>query len=413
MAFSDLQFAETDARRNFDRLRIAYENLMRAAGNAGYRLADADPIRLILLTVAAIITQISEDVDQAGKSNLLYFAGLETVELIGDLYGDRGKKLQASRAKTTMRYTLEVARPVLTPLHKGLRTTPDNKVFFATTKAAEIPAGDLFVDIEAEANIPGMAGMGFEAGDIKNMVDVFPFRISAVNITPTSGGADVEGIEEYKERLRLLPESFSVAGPDGAYEFWAKTANPGIVDTKVWMPELDLDSFRNFLEPWGITNVKGFYDSLFGYFKESGTGPGNVNIACLLQDGQMPSEEVKKQVYDVLTDKDRRPLTDFFHVKEPKPVPYNIDVQYWISREKATEAASIIQNADNAVTRFIKYQQSKLGLDIVPDLLHSLLMEIGVKRMEIKEPVFTVLEPWEAGIFTGVKNVVYMGLEDA
>jgi phage-related baseplate assembly protein len=413
MTFSDLQFAETDARRNFDRLRAAYENLRRSAGDAGYRLADADPVRLLLLTIAAINTQVSEDIDQTGKSNLLYFAGPETIELIGDLYGERGKKLQASRAKTMLRYTLAVLRPVLTPIHKGSRVTPDNKVFFATTKAAEIPAGEMYVDVEAEANIPGMAGMGFDVGEIKNPVDVYPLIASVVNVTPTSGGADIEGIEEYRERLRLLPESFSVAGPDGAYEFWAKTANPGIVDTRVWMPELDMESFKDFLTPWGITNAKGFYDDLFNYFRESGTGPGNVNIACLLQDGVLPSEEVKQQVYDTLTEKNRRPLTDFVHVKEPTPIEYNVDLKYWISMERATQAASIIQNAENAVERFIKYQQSRLGLDIVPDLLRSMLMEIGVKRMEINEPEFTVLEPWEVGIFAGAKNVEYMGLEDA
>jgi phage-related baseplate assembly protein len=81
--------------------------------------------------------------------------------------------------------------------------------------------------------------------------------------------------------------------------------------------------------------------------------------------------------------------------------------------EKATEAASIIQNADNAVERFIKYQQSRLGLDIVPDLLNSMLMEIGVKRMVIDDPVFTALKPWEVGILSGLKSVVYMGLEEA
>ena len=415
MAFSDLQFAETDARRNFDRLRVAYENLVRAISNtnAGYRLADADPARLLLLTIAAINTQISEDIDQTGKSNLLYFAGPETIEHIGYLYGDRGKKLLASYAKTTMRYRVDAARPVITPVPKGSRTTPDNKVFFATTKAAEVPAGALYVDVEAESNIPGMAGMGFEVGDIKNMVDIYPFITSAVNVTPTSGGADIEGIEEYRARLRLLPESFSVAGPDGAYEFWARSANPAIVDAKAWMPDLDMESFREFLEPWGITNPQEFYNALNNYYRESGTGPGNVNIACLLQDGEVPSEEVKQQVYETLSAKNRRPLTDYVHVKPPEIVEFNVDVRYWISLERATEASSIIQNVDNAVERFIKYQRSRLGLDIVPDLLHSMIMETGVKRMEIMEPVFTKIQPWEVGIFTGVQSVIYEGLEEA
>jgi phage-related baseplate assembly protein len=265
MSFSDLQFSETDARKIQDRLQRVYEEVRRAAGEPGYRLAAAAPERLVQLTEAAVLTQIATDIDKTGKGNLLYFADEETIEHIGLLYGDRGKRLTASYALTTIRYTLSTPRSVRTIIPKGYRTTPDNKVFFATKNAIEIQAGELYGDVEAECTTAGMAGMGFEPGDIKNMVDVLPFVAVAENITPTSGGTDIEGIEAYRARLQILPESFSVAGPDGAYEFWARSANPGIVDAKVWMPELDLTSFGEFLAPWGITEAESFYRALFNY----------------------------------------------------------------------------------------------------------------------------------------------------
>jgi phage-related baseplate assembly protein len=413
MAFGNLSFSETDARIHSGRLKAAYENFRRAAGEAGYRLAPADPVRLILETIAAANTQISTDIDLTGKGNLLYFAKEDTIEYLGDLYGERGKRLEASYALTTIRYHLAGPRSVRTVIPKGSRVTADNKIFFATMKSIEIAPGDLYGDAEAQAQTAGFDGDGFEIGAIKNMVDLFPFVAAAENLTVSSGGAGREELEPYRERLRMVPESFSVAGPDGAYEFWARTANPGIVDTRVWMPDLDMVSFANFLAPWGITDAGGFYEAINNYYRESGTGPGNVNVACLMRDGELPSEEVKEQVFNVLSDKARRPLTDYVHIVDPAPVEYDIDLQYWIAVERATEAASIIQAVNNAVERFIQYQQSRLGLDIVPDLLHSMIMETGVKRIDIISPVFTVLQPSEVGLFSGQQTVTYEGLEDA
>jgi phage-related baseplate assembly protein len=255
--------------------------------------------------------------------------------------------------------------------------------------------------------------MGFEPGDINNMVDILPFVAGVENITPTSGGADIEDIEVYRSRLQLLPESFSVAGPDGAYEFWARTANPRIVDAKVWMPELDLQSFAEFLKPWGITDATGFYNALGDYYRESGTGPGNVNVTILMQDGELPSEEILNQVKETLSEKTRRPLTDYVHVVEPQAREFDIAVRYWIETERAAEAASIIDAVNKAVDRYITWQRSRLGLDILPDMLHKLIMDCGVKRLEIMEPVHRILQPNEAAQFSGSRTVTYEELEDA
>jgi phage-related baseplate assembly protein len=413
MAFNDLRFAETDAREIQARLQRVYEEIRRANGEPGFKLAPADPERLVQLAEAAVLAQAATDIDKTGKGNLLFFAGEETIEQIGSLYGERGKRLPASCALTTIRYTLSIPRTVRTIIPKGYRTTPDNKIFFATKNAIEIPVGELYGDVEAECMTAGMVGMGFEPGDINNMVDIIPFVVSAENITPASGGADIEDIESYRARLQILPESFSVAGPDGAYEFWARTANPGITDTKVWMPDLDIDDFATFLSPWGIMDARDFYDKLFAYFRKSGTGPGNVNVAVLMKAGELPSEEVKNQVLETLSDKRVRPLTDFVHVKDPEPVEYNIEGEYWIRTADAAKAQSIIDNVNAAVERFIAWQRNILGRDINPSFLHQLIMECGVKWVVIKEPVPAKREPWQVGVLGNAPvQMVCKGLED-
>jgi len=412
MAFNDFQFTETDSRKIQAALQRFYEGLRRAS-EPGFRLADGDPEKLVQLTEAAALTQVATDIDKTGKGNLLFFADDETIELIGYLYGERGARMPASYALTTMRYKLSVERPVITPIPRGYRSTPDNKVFFATLKPLEIPAGEIYADVEAQCLTPGIEGDGFGIGEIKNMVDLIPFVASVENITVSSGGAEEESTEAYRQRLRMLPESFSVAGPDGAYEFWARSANPAIFDAKVWMPDLDMEAFAEFLAPWGITNAAGFYKALGDYYRESGTGPGNVDITVLMKNGELPSSEILNQVKEKLSSRDRRPLTDFIHVVDPKPVYFDVEFEYWIETERATEAASIIDAVEKATERYILWQKSKLGLDINPDILHKLVMDTGVKRLEIKKPEFRILRPIEVAQFTGNKDVIYSGLEDA
>ena len=413
MSFNDLHFSETDARKIQSRLQRVYEEIRRANGELGFRLTEANPERLVQLAEAAALTQVATDIDKTGKGNLLLYAGEETIECIGSLYGERGKRLEASPAMTTMRYKLSVPRTVVTPVPKGYRVTPDNKVFFATKNAIDIPPGEMYGDVEAECMTAGLAGMGFEPDDIKNMVDIPPFISSVENITPTSGGSNKEDIEAYRARLQLLPESFSVAGSVEAYEFWTRTANPGIGDTRAWMPDLDMDDFSSFLQSWGITNAVGFYEALFEYFRDSGTGPGHVNIAVLMKNGDSPSKEVKEQVLDAVSEKRVRPLTDFVHVKDPELVTYNISLRFNIRASDATKVQSIIDSVNLAVQNFVLWQKSALGRDINPSELHKLIMGCGVKWVTIEEPIQTVLKPWQVGILSNTPiNVVYEGLED-
>ena len=422
MSFDNFKFAETDARIIAEKMKDLYEAIRRAGGEPGFRLADGDPIRLIQSTEAAMLAQTGSNIDATGKSSLLRFAGEETIEKIGELYGERGRRLQASVARCTLRFTLSTVMSSVTIIPQGRRVTADNQIFFVTIKTLEISAGELTGEVEAVCLTPGRIGNGFTVGMIKNMADSIPFVSAAENITESAGGTDIEDIESYRERLRLLPESFSVAGPDGAYEFWAKTAHQGIIDVRVWMPEYNIEAFMVFLREVlgsGISpnlltegQAETFRERLTAINIESGTGPGNVNVVALMQDGELPTTEVNNMLYTTLNDKRVRPLTDRLHVKTPEVIEYGIHIKYWINSSNATMVSSIQNAVNNAIADFIKWQKTGLGIDVNPSVLHNKVMEAGVKRLEIITPAFKVLEMWQVAYIAGEPLIEFIGLED-
>ena len=81
-----------------------------------------------------------------------------------------------------------------------------------------IPAGELTGDIAAECLTVGEIGNGFVPGQISKLVDIFPYFERVENITESAGGADRESDAAFYERMRESMETFSTAGPLGAYE---------------------------------------------------------------------------------------------------------------------------------------------------------------------------------------------------
>ena len=75
------------------------------------------------------------------------------------------------------------------------------------------------VDIGAEAVIAGDEANGILPDRLIQFIDVIPYVTSVANTTETSGGANTETDESYRNRIKLAPSSFSVAGPYEAYQF--------------------------------------------------------------------------------------------------------------------------------------------------------------------------------------------------
>ncbi len=363
----DLTFAESDP--DLVELHIA-----EIVGNfLGRKLSRADPLRLFLKGVEAIIIQQRLLIDETAKQGLLAYATSDRLDHLGILVGT--ERLQPEYAKTTMKLTLSTARKTATIIPAGTRFTAGDGVMFALDENTIIDAGNVTAEAIATCTQSGAIGNDYKAGELSKIVDPLAFLASAVNITATSGGADMESDNSYRDRIQQAPESFSCAGPTGAYEYFTKEASALISDVAVTNPE-----------------------------------PGVVRVYPLLKDGRLPSTEIIQLVERKLNYRTIRPLTDKVEVVAPKQVNVSLQVSYWIERSDASNAKNIQEKAQKAVNEYVAWQKEKLGRDVNPTELYYRLRVAGVKRIELGDFTAKVIEPHEVAIVTSEMN--FEGLED-
>ena len=262
---------------------------------------------MFLESIVLIIVHQRSLIDYAAKQNLLAYAEDDYLDHIGALVDVT--RLEASSAMTTLKFTLSDTQPSTVIIPEGIRVSPGGgEILFATTESVEIPSGEREAVVTAQCTESGTRGNGFVAGQIRKLVDPFPYEMSVENTTASYGGTDTENDENFRERIQIAPESFSVAGPTGAYEYWARSAHQGIIDVAVVGPP--------------------------------DTEPGNVNIYPLMLNGDLPTQEILDAVLEVCDAKDKRPDTDYVHVLSPEPVEFDLNVKYWIDRKRATQMAA-------------------------------------------------------------------------
>jgi len=363
----EISFAEKSAEDIESAILVTYESI------SGRSLAAGDPVRLFLETIAAVIVQQRVLIDFTGKQNLLRYATGDYLDHIGG----RVTRLPASAASTTIRFTLSAPQVGAVIIPAGTRITPDGDLYFATSVVVEIPAGELTVDVAAICMDAGTIGNGYLPGQINMLVDPIPYVEGAENTDQSSSGTDQEIDDDYRLRIWLAPESYSVAGPEGAYTYWAKTASADIIDVYVSSPS-----------------------------------PGVVDIRPLLKGGLIPGQTILDLVAGVCSDKKVRPLTDHVTVSAPETVNYNLNLTYYIAQSRATDTISIQSAVNQAVNDYVAWQRGALGRDINPSELIARVMIAGAKRLTVETPVYTQLQGYQVAIASTV-TVTYGGLENA
>ncbi len=175
--------------------------------------------------------------------------------------------------------------------------------------------------------------------------------------------------------MRESVETYSTAGPLGGYEYFRKI-------------RVGANSRRESNVPEA----------------------GRSRRARSADGSELPGEEILKEVLDILNADTVRPLTDHVTVAAPQAVPYNIDVTYYTQEGGALSADTIAADIAAAVNCFQKWQAEKMGRDVNPSQLIALLMQTGVKRVEVRSPVFTTVAD-NAVAQVGTVSVVNGGAE--
>ena len=329
---------------------------------AGKVLQPAHIERLIINTFAYRETLLRQQVNEAYRQQHPRFATGLMLDLCGDDVNT--PRLSAQPALTTLRFAAaglasaeQISIPVGTQVAVG-------QVVFVTTEAGSLTATRSQIDLAAECAETGIRGNGWSVGQINTLLQALHplIDVKVSNISVPAGGVDVESDDAYRERILLAPESFSVAGPVGAYAYWSSQVSPAIVDVHVAN-----DTTSNGT-PIG----------------------GTVAVTLLTRDG-MPSGELMTEVQTALNHERRRPLCDTVIVREPAVVNYQLSAV--LTLYTGANEAEVLAAARAAWAAYEDSRRGKLGGDIVPLAIQSVLKVAGVYNVTTPGLALTVVKP--------------------
>ncbi len=176
--------------------------------------------------------------------------------------------------------------------------------------------------------------------------------------------------DDFRRRIVLAPEGFSVAGPEGAYIFHALNAAPDVLDASAISPN-----------------------------------PGEVLVTILSRTG-VASPALVAAVQDYLSAETRRPLTDLVTVQSAAMVNYAVTAS--ITTFDGPDAAIVLAEAR---ARLAAYQDRshRLGRDVTRAGLFAALCVEGVHNVILTAPAAdVVVSRVQAANCTAI-NVVHTG----
>ena len=335
------KFVSDDPTEITQELITAYEAM------TGKTVYPAQVDRVFIDLVAYSRTLTMSAINDVGRQNLVAFARAPMLDYLGELVGVI--RLPAQSARATVRVTFAEALDVALAIPAGTRAEAAGGVQFQTEGEIIVEAGKTSVDLSMVAVEPGSGSNGLLAGQVNALVDDLGVDVESVaNLAVSSGGSDEENDDRLRERIKLAPESFSVAGSRLSYRHHALRAHPDIVDVAVQSPE-----------------------------------PGVVNLYPLVKTG-LPGSAVLNAVAAACSDEKVRPLTDTVDVLPPAEYTYSISARLVLYH--TADATTVLAAAQDAAAGFAIQRQAALGRDVVPSQIIAALSVPGVYQVELLSP---------------------------
>lgn len=331
-------FIERDTAKILAELVAAFE------AETGRILQPGQVEMLILNSFAYRETLLRSAIQDASLLNLVDYSRFPVLDDLGRLLGVN--RLAATAAGCALRFTLVEGHGGVT-VPAGTRVqSRDGKIVFTTVNNAVAAAGAANVSVTAVANLFGIVGNGYTAGNIAVILDPQAFISAATNLGTTAGGADEETDAALRVRIKQAPASFSNAGSKGAYIYWTKTAHPSIIDVAVLS-----------------------------------SAPGTVDIYPLVSGGIVTPAEVLNAVAAVCNGDKIRPLTDTVNVISPTVTDYSIEVNLTLftTADEPKVKAAVLANLQALTAE----RQGQLGRDVLAAQIIAACMVDGVYNVAL------------------------------
>jgi phage-related baseplate assembly protein len=205
------------------------------------------------------------------------------------------------------------------------------------------------------------------------------------NTTVTSGGGNIETDPHLRARIQAAPNQFSVAGPSGAYRFWALSADPSIIDVSVTTPQP------------GSVNVY----VLVGPVTQPAASPNSGSIA---------SSALLAKVQAIVNATTIRPLTDTVNSLAVNEVDYQITGTVTLYSD--ADPSSTMSAANTAATAFAQNLASRIQRDIVPEEIIAAVGSVpGVYRVQLTTPPYQQLTAGQWANCTAITLTQVVGTE--
>lgn len=366
----EVEFVDTDTEALVNKLIAGYEEI------TGRTLYPADPVRAFILWLASIIIQERVGINESAKQNLPRYAEGENLDSLSEIFHNT-YRLEPTAATTTLGFYITTTLEEDYIITDELEVTVDGVINFATTGYLIFKAGENYAEVGAICQSVGTVGNGFTPGQVSKLVsDEFLYFKEVANTTTTAGGSEEESDTAFYNRMRESEESYTTAGPRGSYAYHAKSVSSQISDVSAESPE-----------------------------------DGVADVRIMLYGGKLPDKELIDRVQEYLSADDIRPMTDKVIVAAPNTVEFDIEATYYIPRDKAATTKEIKQAVELATENYTLWQTSKMGRDINPSYFNAMLMESGIKRVDITTPVFTEIPKGSVAVLRNC-NVTFGGVED-
>lgn len=370
----EISFIENMTLRETEELvREHYFRIFKEQTGRDATLGEADTKSLIIKAFSLVLYQVMQYVEAKGRAEMLNTSTGDALDELASLFGI--ERQGARRATVTERFTLSGPRAEATAIPAGTRVKTQSGRYFNTVDYAEVPAGELTVDVIVQAEEPGAESAGIRAGDIDTLVDPIPYVASVVNVEVSTGGLDVEDDDGLTRRTWLAPSKFSCAGPRDAYEYYVREWRSDVLDVQFVSPQ-----------------------------------PPVVEVYVVMAGGRLPTETEREECAAYLNDDKIRPLTDYVVCLPPEEVEYDVELTYWIGRSDQKSAGTIQKKVEEAVDGYVSWQR-RMNRDINPTELVFRVREAGAKRVRITAPEDVVIRKTQLPKL-GKRTVTYGGLED-